>query len=356
MALIDLQRRILALCFCAEVDDAALAALGDARAFRAYREMVRERLWSQIRSALPRTAALVPAAAFERAFVWQLANAPPRSRYFRDCVSAFVASALPLWAAEDGVPPSACDLARYELALWEVGDLDDARDPSVSDFDFDRIPALSRALRLLRVEHAVHLTRRPTHPSEHCATRREGAASNDGDGELGAAVGEPRLSGALAANSEPRGAHDGDVGAEVGEPRGAAHVSGALAASSEPRVASNDGEGDGGAAVAEPRGAAHVSGALAASSDVGPQADAPVAGAYHLLVHRAADTEPARVWVVNATTFGMLQRMAAGTETVSGSVRALAAESGATLDARYVDALCETLAQLIELGVVLGSR
>jgi hypothetical protein len=241
VALIDMQRQLLALCFRAEPDEAAFAALGDARAFRAYREMVRERLWRQLRTALPRTSARVPHAAFERAFVWQLEHEPPRTRYFRGIVRAFADSALPLWAADESVPAVCRDWLRYELALWEVADAPGQPAEPCGEFSFEGVAVVAPALRLLRLSHAVH--------------------------------------------------------APAGSP-----------------------------------------------------------GEWHLCVHRSSDEAHPRTYRLTKTTYALLERLQRADANVSDQVRALAAESGAALDARYVDAVCETLAQFLEDGLVLGSR
>jgi hypothetical protein len=243
MSLIDVQRQILALCFRADPPQEAFSALGDARAWRAYREMVRERLLSQIRAALPRMAALVGRDVLERAFVRQLEQAPPRSRYFRDIVGAFVRATLPLWAADSGLHPASCDLARYELALWEVADLEaDPVGPPVREFSFDRPPLVSGALQLLSVSHAVHV------------------------------------------------------------------------------------------------------------------GDALAPGQSYLFVHRALDGDRPRTWSLTRATYELTQRLVRGDESVSDSVKQLARAAGVTVDRAYVDALCETLAQFIDVGIVRGSR
>jgi hypothetical protein len=250
VALIDVERAILAVCFRAQPPAALLDALGDAPAWLAYRQMVRERLLREIRFALPRTCTLVGEAALGSAFSAYLEHAPPRTRYFRAIVGAFVASALPHWQLAASLPAACGDVARYELALWEVADLDAS--PGVLpcpllEFAFDRPPQLSPALRLLAVSHAVHLS--------------AGAGERDQPGE------------------------------------------------------------------------------------------------YRLCIHRASDQAKPRTWTLTRSTFTMLQRFAASDAgSVTEIVQRMAAEQGARLDASYVDALCATLAQFLEVGIVLGSR
>jgi len=244
-ALVDVQRQIVALCFGAEPSAELLAGLGPGR-WLDYRELVRDRMLRQIRAALPRTCALVPESALLRAFVQHLACEPPRTRFFRELVRAFADSALPLWAADVGLPSACCDLLRYELALWELADLDDAPVPAYRDFDFVSIPVLAPALRLMTVSHAVHL------PDD-------------------LAVGRHRL-------------------------------------------------------------------CLVRSPD----------GAF---------AQRPRTFSLNEPTYALLTRLSRGDdEPLSRTLRRMAEETGAQLDGAYVDALCTTLTQFIELGIVLGSR
>jgi hypothetical protein len=241
VALIDLERAMVALCFRAAPTPEELAQLGDVAGFQVYRELVRERLGRELRAALPRSHAAVPAELFERTFVWHLEHRPPRSRYFRDVVPEFVDSALPLWAAEASLPSHCSDLLRYELALWEVADLEHEPGLAPLELAFDRVPIASPALRLLALEHTVQLK-----DIEHTPT--------------------------------------------------------------------------------------------------------------WLCVHRAADSDRPRTYRLNQTTHGLLSRLCSGSETVTESVNRLAAEQGTRIDARYVDGLCEALAQFLELGILLGSR
>jgi hypothetical protein len=242
VALIDLERAILAVCFRAEPPAALLEELGDRDRWLIYREMVRDRLARELRVALPRTCALIGESLIEHEFTAYLELDPPRTRYFRGVVAAFVQSARSRWLTAGSIPAAAIDLASYELALWEVGDLAVSR-RELQEFSFDRAPAVSQALRLLHVQHAVHLP--------------------------------------------------ADCGAEPGE--------------------------------------------------------------YFLCVHRRDDRAPVRTWTLTASTFELLSHFSAGQASASAIVRRLAAARGASIDAHYVDALCATLAQFLELGIVLGS-
>jgi len=242
MALIDTQRQILALCFRAQPPEEVLETLGQRDKWLLYRELVRERLLREIRVALPRTAALCTPAVLEAAFEWHLEHEPPRTRYFREVVRAFVDSTQNLWAADASLHPACRDMARYELALWDVADLDAQPGGAVEDFAFDRVPVVSNALCLLEVAHAVHLP--------------------------------------------------GDCGAST----------------------------------------------------------------HYLCVHRQHDAERPRTFCLTKVTYDLLARLSAGERTASEIVRQLAAAAGVRIDAVYLDGLCATLAQFIEVGIVLGSR
>jgi hypothetical protein len=242
MGLIDMQRQILSLCFEETPSEASLSALGSGQreAWLTYREMIRDRLLRELRVALPRTRELVGESAFLAAFAHHLAHQPPRTRFFRELVSEFVASALPLWAADVQLPRACCDLARYELALWEVRDLAAQAQPEepLAELSFERVAVVSRALRLLALEHAV----------------RAGEAL-----------------------------------------------------------------------------------------DARPQ---------FLCIHRQNDTERPKVWLLSASTFRLLERLAREDKSVSDVIK----ETAPRIDAEYLDSLCGTLAQFLEVGIILGSR
>jgi hypothetical protein len=238
MGLIDVQRQILSLCFDATPSEETLESLGERDVWLTYREMIRERLMRELRLALPRTYRLAGAEVFEAAFAYHLQHDPPRTRFFREVVSEFVATALQLWAADT----ARCDLARYELALWEVRDLDAAADIAPSEFSFERVALMSRALRLLSLSHAVR-------PGDDLGARQQ-----------------------------------------------------------------------------------------------------------FLCIARASDAERAKVFSLTPTTFQLLQRLVREDNIVSDVVKQLATASGARIDAAYLDKLCETLAQFLEVGIILGSR
>jgi hypothetical protein len=167
MSLLDVERAVLGLCFEAEPSAAHLAELGDPDLWLLYREMVRGRLRKELRVALPRTRRALGEQVVERAFVRHLALQPPRSRFFRDFVPAFVASALLDWRDDPTLPAFACDLLAYEAVLWQVADLDARVSVPVVDFSFDRVPVVSPALQIIALRHAVH--RRLNHEGGYAA-------------------------------------------------------------------------------------------------------------------------------------------------------------------------------------------
>jgi len=157
MALIDVERAILSICFQAEPPEAALRALGERERWLLYRELTRDRLIREIQTALPRSCTALGDECLQRAFRQHLDRDPPRTRFFRDVVMAFAASALRTFEGDETLPSHARDLLRYEAALWEVSDLEAVPNEPVEEFSFDRAPVVTPALRLLHVTHAVHL-------------------------------------------------------------------------------------------------------------------------------------------------------------------------------------------------------
>jgi hypothetical protein len=240
VGLIDLQRQIVALCFDETPSDATLASLGQREAWLTYRDMIRERLLRELRLALPRTRALVGDAAFDAAFAHHLQHKPPRVRYFREVVAVFVASALPLWAAQPALHPATSDLVRYELALWEARDLPAApEDVALRELDFEHVTVVSRALRLLELSYAVR-------PGEGLQAQKQ-----------------------------------------------------------------------------------------------------------RLCVQRAPDTDRIKVWRLTPSTHRLLSRLQREDKILSEVVKELA---GGRIDAAYLDGLCTTLAQFVDVGIILGSR
>jgi hypothetical protein len=249
MALIDVQRAVRSVCLDAEPPLAALAELGEANVWLMYRELTRKRLLGEIQHALPRTCAAAGTERMEQAFREHLDRDPPRTRFFHAIVGAFADSARAQWHEQANVPAHLLDLLAYEAALWEVSDLDAALPEGSAppcELDFERVPVVAPALRLLALEHPVHLP-----------------PSDPGSGS---------------------------------------------------------------------------------------------AAATFLAIHRAADTERVRTWTLNRSSHALLRDFALGRCTAAESVPRVAAQLGQTVTPSYVEAVCETLAQWLESGILLGSR
>lgn len=161
MALIDLQRSVVEVCFGLEPRAEQLAALGNERIFRIYRDAIRKRLRAELGVAFKRTFATAGEAAVERAFAHFLDDSPPRTRFFHAVVGSFAQSAVPFFEREPGLPSHVADLCAYEAALWAVADLPDSLSEQVLEFGFDKQAVLAPALRLLALRHAVHVTPEP---------------------------------------------------------------------------------------------------------------------------------------------------------------------------------------------------
>lgn len=246
MALIDLERAVLSVCFKAEPPADQLAKLGRRDVWLLYRELARDRLWREIKLALPRTCASLEPELLARSFAEHLDRDPPRTRYFHAIVQAFADSAQRSWRRETSLPAGALDLLRYEAALWRVSDLEARVPDDLGEFEFDRIPVLSTALSLLELEHAVHSPGR-----------------------------------------------DGPYGAS---------------------------------------------------------------GRVYLAIHRASHAHKPRTWTFNRTSHALLREFERGQLSASQAVTAVAKRLRRRVDAAFVDGLCASLAQWIEIGILLGSR
>jgi hypothetical protein len=246
MALIDVERAVLSICFQAKPPEAALRALGDRERWLLYRELTRDRLLREIQFALPRTCAALGDSGVSRAFVAYLDRDPPRTRFFREVVTAFASSALKTFEGEPGLPSHVPDLLRYEAALWEVSDLEAAAIRDVAEFSFDRVPVVTPALRLLEVKHAVHL---PAESAASCAL-----------------------------------------------------------------------------------------------------------GEFWLCVQLDPEDARSRTWSLNRTSYALLAEFQRGERSAADGVQQVAAQLRRRVTPQFVDHLCESLAQWIEVGIVVGSR
>jgi hypothetical protein len=158
VTLAELQRATVELCFGPEPHDEQLSGLGDARIWRIYRDAVRKRLRGELSVALPRTCALLGHERVDALFGRFLRTDPPRTRFFHAVVGSFSQAALPWLRADVELPAASADLCAYEAARWSVGDLCDDPDGPVLEFEFERVPVFTPALRLLELRHAVHLS------------------------------------------------------------------------------------------------------------------------------------------------------------------------------------------------------
>jgi hypothetical protein len=156
MALIDLERAVVELCFDPAPRPEHFEPLGNERVYRIYRDAVRQRLLGELEVAFERTFAVAGVAAVTRAFDHFLSSDPPRTRFFHALVGSFAQSAVPFFGREPGLLPHVADLCAYEAALWAVSDLPDRVAEPISDFDFDKRAVLSPALRLLCLRYPVH--------------------------------------------------------------------------------------------------------------------------------------------------------------------------------------------------------
>lgn len=151
-------KAIQSVCFGMEPSEADLALLGSPERWIVYRDLVRGRLAHVAGVALRRTKEAVGDAAFARVVDEWLSCGGPRTRYLRQVPLELAELAIPVW--QDTEPAWVADLARYEIAAWEVRHAP-PEPVSVGDFSFDRRPVLRSALRVLRLEHPVHETPRP---------------------------------------------------------------------------------------------------------------------------------------------------------------------------------------------------
>jgi hypothetical protein len=86
------------------------------------------------------------------------------------------------------------------------------------------------------------------------------------------------------------------------------------------------------------------------------EAEARTAGEHWLCVYRKREEQKARHLLLNATTFALMQRFVAETETVAESVQQVAIAREVVVDQAFLDGLCTVLADFLERGIVLGGR
>jgi hypothetical protein len=150
----EIQRAMARVCMAQAPDPRDLDTLGGPRALL-YRDLVRSRLRELVSTALPRTERTIGRQAMTALFDRFLAEAPPRSRYLREVVPAFVRHVLPRLEGPE-YPAHAVDVARLEGTQWELGWRAASIEGPIVPFDFERIPVPHPTLRLLSLSFAVH--------------------------------------------------------------------------------------------------------------------------------------------------------------------------------------------------------
>jgi hypothetical protein len=63
-----------------------------------------------------------------------------------------------------------------------------------------------------------------------------------------------------------------------------------------------------------------------------------------------------RTWSLNRTSYTLLAEFSRGQRSAADGVQQVAAQLGRRVTPQFVDHLCESLAQWIEVGIVVGSR
>jgi hypothetical protein len=160
VSLRELQQAFAATCLEPEPPASMLGRLhGTHERWLVYRHMVRTRLEQMAKQGLRRTRATLGPERFSQAFSAYLVEDPPRTRYIRDVVSLFVAHAAPRWRDDPSLPPHTHDLARFEAARWELADLPEPAPQAAAEFDFDAVPVMGGAYRLLSLDYPVHRKR-----------------------------------------------------------------------------------------------------------------------------------------------------------------------------------------------------
>jgi hypothetical protein len=160
--LVDHAKSMRRVCFDAKPSETDLQLLGSRERWLVYRDLVRKRLSNVIGSALPRTRGAIGESAFGRAVDEWFGTGGPKTRYLRHVPSELARFVIPIW--QDTEAPWVSDLARYEIAEWEVRHAPPNRIPEV-DLAFDRRPVIATAVQVLRLAHPVH--QKPT-PQAGC--------------------------------------------------------------------------------------------------------------------------------------------------------------------------------------------
>lgn len=120
-----------------------------------YRSLVRRGIVGAVRAQMPRTATAL-GAKFEATVELWLDEALPRSPYLRDAAAELVGWAAARWAEDSSVPPWILDLARFEVARFEVAAAATAGEPSGLPLALDRAVKFGGAAQVARFTWAVN--------------------------------------------------------------------------------------------------------------------------------------------------------------------------------------------------------
>jgi hypothetical protein len=146
------------VCFGTEPSEADLVLLGSRERWLIYRDLVRSRLSHVVGVALRRTKSAVGDDVFGRTVDEWLSAGGPRTRYLRHVPSELAEAAISLW--QDTAAPWVLDLARHEIATWQVRHA--PPEPRLfEDLAFDRRPVVRSAMSVLRLSFPVHETPTP---------------------------------------------------------------------------------------------------------------------------------------------------------------------------------------------------
>lgn len=142
------------------VDDDDIEAIAMApRRLAVYRSLVRSGIGAVVLRMLPRTVARMNAAQpdhFEAELAAFVDAVGPATHYLRDVPAEFCAWATPRWRDEMHLPPYLADLARYELAGFQVAAAPSCEPGAMVDIALDRPLATAESARLLHFDWAVH--------------------------------------------------------------------------------------------------------------------------------------------------------------------------------------------------------
>jgi hypothetical protein len=140
-------------------EDAA-AILASPPRLALYRRLIRNNLTGVTEKMLARTRARWNAlgdGAFDRDFDRFLSERGPRTHYLRDVPGELLDWIEPQWRASEAAPPWLADLARLELAEFQMGAAPGTKGtPLVTEVALDRGLVFAAPLRLLRFGFAVH--------------------------------------------------------------------------------------------------------------------------------------------------------------------------------------------------------